>query len=449
MSALRFTHQRHWAEIESHLSEGPGEQFAFAYTRPIRSGDDPILEVVGIELIPEHDTSCDRTGWTINDYALDRVHNKALASGFGLVEFHNHELGPPGFSLIDEAGLEPMARYVNAMLPDRPYGAGVYAQGRVHVEHWIPKPDGLHRGRFRSVTVVGDEFRMLNPPQSTAAGRLTRQSEVLGPHGMGTLAGLRVAIVGAGGTGSQAALTVGYLGVEDLVVLDDDIVEESNLNRLVTAGYADLEAPKTLTARRRLREIDPTLRIHLAAAVTPDGGPPELADVDIIFGCVDNDGPRDVLNQIAVDLAIPYIDVATAIFTDTSPPIIGGRVIVVTPGGACLHCLQELDPVEVANWAKTPTQQEADRRHGYGTTEANPAVVHLNGLAVNAAVAEFAAWIAGHRSPAQWLDIELNETDTVPGVRVTPRQTRVASASCLACNGQRPRTTNNTGEGHR
>ncbi len=156
------------------------------------------------------------------------------------VEFHNHELGPPGFSVIDEAGLEPMARYVTAMLPDRPYGAGVYAEGRVHVEHWTPTDDGLRRGQFRSVTGVGDEFRMLNPPQSTAAGRLIRQSDVLGPHGMGTLTGLRVAIVGAGGTGSQAALAIGYLGVEDLLILDDDIVEESNLNRLVTAGYVDL-----------------------------------------------------------------------------------------------------------------------------------------------------------------------------------------------------------------
>ena len=438
MSALRFIDQRHWAEIESHLLKGPGERFAFAYTRCLRPGDDPILEVVGTELIPEHDTSCDRTGWTVNDDALDRVHNKALASGLGLVEFHNHEFGPPGFSVIDEAGLEPMARYVTAMLLERPYGAGVYADGRVHVEYWTPKSDGLHRGRFRSVTVSGDELRMLNPPQSTAAGRLTRQSDVLGPHGMGTLAGLRVAIVGAGGTGSQAALAIGYLGVEDLLILDDDIVEESNLNRLVTAGYADLEAPKTLTARRRLREINPTLRVRLGPAVTPDGGPSELADVDIIFGCVDNDGPRDVLNQIAVDLAIPYIDIATAIFTDASPPIIGGRVIVVTPGSACLHCLQELDPAEVANWAKTSTQQEADRRHGYGTTEPNPAVVHLNGLAVNAAVAEFAAWSAGHRSPAQWLDIELNETDPVPGVRITPRLPRGASPACMACRGRRP-----------
>lgn len=385
MSALRFTDQRHWAEIESHLRKGPGERFAFAYTHCLRPGDNPILEVVGTELIPEHDTSCDRTGWTINDDALDRVHNRALASGVGLVEFHNHELGPPGFSVIDEAGLEPMARHVTAMLPDRPYGAGVYAEGRVHVEHWTPNDDGLRRGQFRTVAVVGDEFRMLNPPQFTAGDRLTRQGDVLGTHGPGTLAGLRVAIVGAGGTGSHAALTIGCLGVEDLLILDDDIVEESNLNRLVTAGYADLEAPKTLTARRRLREINPTLRIRLAPAVAP--------------------------------------------------------------GGACLHCLQELDLVEVANWARPSTQQEADRQHGYGATEPNPAVVHVNGLAVNAAVAEYVAWIAGHRLPAQWLDVELNETDSVPGVRVTPRQTRGASSACLARHAQRPSARNSTKDG--
>ena len=332
MSTLRFVNQRHWTAIESHLCEGSGERFAFAYTRCIRSGPDPILEVVGIELVPEDDTICDRSGWTINDHALDRVHNEASASGVGLVELHNHRHGPPGFSQIDEAGLESMARYVSAMLPAHPYGAGVYAQGRVHVEHWTREPDGLRRDRFRSVTVIGDEFRVLNPPESTATGRLIRQSDVLGPHGMGTLAGLRAAIVGVGGTGSQTALTLAYLGVNDLVLLDDDLVEESNLSRLVTAGYADIGAAKTLTARRRLREINPALRVHTGTAVTPHGDHQELADVDVIFGCVDNDGPRDLLNQIAVDFAVPYIDIATEILTETIPETIGGRIVCVTPG---------------------------------------------------------------------------------------------------------------------
>ena len=441
MSALRFIDSRHWAGIESQMCDGPGERFAFAYTRCVRSGADPILEVVEIELIPRHDTTCDRTGWTVKDHALDKVHNKALAAGWGLVEFHNHQHGPPEFSPIDEAGLAPTAGYVTAMLPDHPYGAGVYAEGRVHVEHWTREPCGLRRSQFRSVTVLGDQLRVLNPPELTADGRLMRQCDVLGPHGMGTIAGLRAAIVGAGGTGSQVALTVGYLGVGELLVFDNDPVDATNLNRLVTAGYADIGAPKTLTARRRLREIDPTIRVRALGAVTPHGDHPELAEADIIFGCVDDDGPRDLLNQIAVDFAIPYIDIATQVFTDTTPPIIGGRVVSVVPGGPCLHCLGELDPTEVANWAKTPTQQQADRRYGYGTTEPNPAVVHLNGLAANAAVAELAAWIAGTHAPAQYIDIDLdgslNETDAPPGIRVKPRHLRQASSLCIACSQSR------------
>ena len=165
-------------------------------------------------------------------------------------------------------------------------------EGRVHVEHWTRASDGLRRDRFRSVVLLGHQLKLLNPPEATAVGRLARQSDVLGPCGVETLANLRVAVVGLGGTGSQTALALGYLGVGELLLLDDDIVEESNLNRLVTAGCADLGAPKSLVARRRLREIDPGLEVRAMSGVTLHGDHAELVGVDAIFGCVDDDGRR-------------------------------------------------------------------------------------------------------------------------------------------------------------
>jgi len=101
------------------------------------------------------------------DTALDRVHNAAVTGGHGLVEFHNH-LGPPAFSPTDEDGLAPMADYATDLMPDRPYGAGVYAAGRVHVEYWCRSAGGVRRGRFRSVTVLGDNLRLLNAPRAEA-----------------------------------------------------------------------------------------------------------------------------------------------------------------------------------------------------------------------------------------------------------------------------------------
>lgn len=438
MSKLTFIDPSHWALLENHLTTLQGERFAFAHTRLARTTPDgPILHVIDIELIADEDVEADRTGWSLTDARMDRVHNAAIQGRYGLVEFHNHHLGPPGFSRTDEAGLEPMADYVTGLLADHPYGAGVYADGRVHVEHWTRTPPGISRGTFRSVSVLGDHLRILNAPDPPAHERLARQGDLLGISGRSTLAKLRIALVGVGGTGSHAAIALAYLGARDIVILDDDHVEMSNLNRLVTAGLADLDAPKGLVARRRMREVEPELRICVMPALTSHGDHYELDDVDLIIGCVDHDGPRDRLNQIAVDTATPYIDIATGIDPTVSPSVVGGRVILVDPARPCLHCLGELDSEEVGRWAKDPGQQELDRQHGYGVNAPNPSVVHLNGLAVYAAIGEIVAWIAGSRRPAGYLDIDLSghlsRTDSPPGCRVIPRHDAKTVPGCIGC----------------
>jgi hypothetical protein len=230
-----------------------------------------------------------------------------------------------------------MADYVTGMLPDRPYCAGVFAEGRLHVEYWCRTTNGLQRGCFRSVTVLGAHLRLLNAPFNRGAPRLVRQAALLGEWGNSSLTNLRVAVIGAGGTGSHTALALAYLGIGEVLILDDDYAENTNLNRLVTAGQADIGSPKNLVARRRMREVDPGMRVTAMPALSPTGDHPELEDVDLIIGCVDHDGPRNRLNQIAVDTATPYIDIATGIETTTSPPTVGGRVVLVVPGGPCLH----------------------------------------------------------------------------------------------------------------
>jgi hypothetical protein len=245
MSKLIFIDPGHWAALEHHLTTGQGERFGFAHTRLAEAtADGPILHVIGVELIDDENVEADRTGWSLTEAALDRVHNAAIHDRYGLVEFHNHHLGPPRFSPTDEAGLDPMADYVTGLLAGRPYGAGVYADGRAHVEHWTRTAAGITRGAFRSVAVLGDHLRIVNAPHAPSHERLTRQNDILGLNGRATLAKLRIALVGVGGTGSHAAIALAYLGARDIIILDDDVVEISNLNRLVTAGIADLDTPK-------------------------------------------------------------------------------------------------------------------------------------------------------------------------------------------------------------
>ncbi len=249
------------------------------------------------------------------------------------------------------------------------------------------------------------------------------------------IATMRIAVVGAGGTGSQVAIYLAYLGFRHVLILDDDLVEASNLNRLITADHADIDSPKTIVARRRMRAIDPSIQVYAMPGLTVTGDHPELHDLDLIVGCVDNDGPRHRLNQIAIETRTPYIDIATGVDDSQKLVALGGRVVFIQPGDPCLTCLDELDSAEIARWAKPADQQALDRLHGYGTGMQNPSVVHLNGLTVNAALAEILAWLSGARRPARWLDIDLLGNVARPGMQIGPREVPDRSIGCIDCGG--------------
>ncbi|MBV9821919.1 MAG: ThiF family adenylyltransferase [Actinobacteria bacterium] len=265
--------------------------------------------------------------------------------------------------------------------------------------------------------------------------RLSRQLPLLGDRAQAAIGALRIAVVGVGGTGSQVAQGLAFLGFRNVLLMDDDLVEISNLNRMVTAGYADVGRRKTEVTRKRMRAVDPLGHVGVAGGLTVTGEHPELADVDLIIGCVDNDGPRNRLNQLAVLTRTPYLDIATGVDDSAEPFALGGRVVLTVPHGACLTCLGELDAAEIARWAKPAGQQDLDRLHGYGTGTANPAVVYLNGLTVNAALGELAAWLSGVRPPAQWLDVDVIGSADRPGTRIEPREAVAADPGCITCAG--------------
>lgn len=432
MSSLRFTNPAIWAQIEGHLSDTTRERFAFGLTNLVSSGTAaPVLEVIDVVLVPDHDVDEEPGGWAISDTALDGIHNQAASAGQGLIELHNHRKGPPRFSCTDEKALALMAPYMVDLL-SMPYGAAVWAEGSLYAEWWRTAGEGLERGEFATALVFGNRLRVLNA-QPVRDERFDRQLALLGPRGQDAISALRVAVVGGGGTGSHVAVQLAHLGFIDILILDDDVVEDTNLNRQVTAAYADLGAPKSLVAKRRVQSINPFAKVKALPGITPDGEHHELYEVDLIIGCVDHDGPRHRLNQIAIDTRTPYLDIATGVDDTAGSVAIGGRVILLRPGRPCLTCLGELDSAEVGRWSKPAEQEGLDRIHGYGTGVPNPSVVYLNGLTVSAALGELVAWLSGARPPAEWLDIDLVGQSGRPGAYVGPLEIGEVRTDCIDC----------------
>lgn len=83
----------------------------------------------------------------------------------------------------------------------------------------------------------------------------------IGEEGQRRLAAARVAVVGAGGLGSPAILALASAGVGELVVIDDDVVELTNLQRQLIHRVADIGSPKTVSAERAVAELSPHTRV--------------------------------------------------------------------------------------------------------------------------------------------------------------------------------------------
>jgi molybdopterin/thiamine biosynthesis adenylyltransferase len=225
-------------------------------------------------------------------------------------------------------------------------------------------------------------------------GIYSRQLLAFGEAGQKAIAGTHAAIVGVGGLGSHVAQQLGYLGVGRMTLIDGDRVEDTNMNRLVGAGTSDLGTPKVDVVAAAVRRVNERAKIEaIAADLRSQRALKSLQDIEVVFGCVDNDGARLILMELCCAYRKLYIDSATEIIPAESdrPFDFGGRVVVSIPGQFCLSCSGELD-MEVAKADLEPEDVTQVRKaHGYGISERGPApaVVSLNGIVASIAVTEF------------------------------------------------------------
>jgi ThiF family len=241
--------------------------------------------------------------------------------------------------------------------------------------------------------------------------RYARQVLLFGEEGQRRLAESKVGMVGLGGIGSQIAQGLAYLGVRQLVLIDDDHVSTSNLNRLIGAvpEDAEREASKTDVAARMVRAVLPGADVlPLDRNLRTDEAIDAIIGCPIVFGCVDGDGARLVLTELAAAFELTLIDAAAEILPGDQPdqPLRwGGRVVVARPGDFCVDCAQQIDMEIAKEELESEETRDLRRRHGYGAGYAAPApaVVSLNGVIANLAVTEFMVMVTGLREPRRFL----------------------------------------------
>ncbi len=187
------------------------------------------------------------------------------------------------------------------------------------------------------------EGRRWDTPLTLRADQRSRYSRHLllpevGEEGQNRLLDARVLLVGAGGLGSPAALYLAAAGAGTLGIVDDDVVDVSNLQRQVLHGTDRLGTPKVESARETLRNLNPDVEIvahkeRLSAANAVG----LVSEYDVVIDGADNFPTRYLLNDAALHTRTPVVHGSVFRFE--------GQATVFKPyGGPCYRCLSEKPP---------------------------------------------------------------------------------------------------------
>ncbi len=394
------------AALHRHLFPGDGkEAAAVALCGVALAGELAKLTIHHLELIPYADClrEPDRLIWP-----TDRVVpllGRAEDEGLGIVKFHSHMGGLGDFSKADDASDGDLFDCVTAWLPHRPHASVIMLPDRAMSGRVFIGPD--RATPLRMIGVVGDRIFLNHPREHLRALNQEATLQVFGELTVQQLVALVVVVVGASGTGSLVIEQLIRTGVGTLIVIDDDVILDRNLNRILnaTAEDARLKRPKVeLAARTAIAAGTGTKVIPIPTSLLNEDALRYVAVADILFGGVDTTLARAVMNRIATFHTQPYFDLGVRIDADGEGGVeyVGGAVHYLQPGLSTLHSRGVIDGEQLrAEWLalSDPESLERLRGQGYlkGFADQRPVVMPLNMQIAGSAMMDFLARLHGFR----------------------------------------------------
>lgn len=129
-----------------------------------------------------------------------------------------------------------------------------------------------------------------------------------GPEGQQKLLDAHVAVVGAGGLGSPALLYLAGAGVGHVTLIDDDVVDLSNLHRQVIHTTDRVGRPKGESAREQMLALNPMIEVELfTERLTRDNAVDVLRGADVVLDGTDNFDTRHVVSAACAELRVPHV----------------------------------------------------------------------------------------------------------------------------------------------
>lgn len=166
-------------------------------------------------------------------------------------------------------------------------------------------------------------------------------------EGQQKLLAAKILIVGAGGLGSPASMYLAAAGIGQITIVDDDVVDLSNLQRQVSHHTDDIGTDKVISTQQTLKKINPEVKVFaIKQRLEGKSLEKEVNCADIVLDCCDNFATRFAVNAACVKYKTPLVSGAAIRFE--------GQVSAFTSGdnnSPCYNCLYVDSGEEMQNCA--------------------------------------------------------------------------------------------------
>ena len=285
---------------------------------------------------------------TLQSAYLNRVLDRALQTQAGVAVLHSHP-GPgwQNLSAMDDDTerriISPYIRETGLPLLGLTLGSDAVWSARFWKESARNKYEPVWCSDVRRVgarQTWADSPPNAYPPYSRRESQV-RTVDSWGIRAQARLARTHVCVVGAGSVGSIVIEILARTGFEEITIVDPDVVEEKNLDRLIFADRSSLGKLKAEVAARRSKRIatahSPVIR-PIPVSVCTERGYRCAADADVLISCVDNPAAREVLNHIAYSNCLPIIDGGVLVESNARLLSAKWRIHLSGPDMRCLRC---------------------------------------------------------------------------------------------------------------
>lgn len=433
-TVLRLTGRQH-SQLLRHLFPGDGNE-AVALVLCGRGGgpdvqlssdfrsERMILAVHQIVPVPYELCSIrtpDRVTWSTE--LLVPLLTDAAKRGMAILKIHSHPGDYRKFSPTDDAADRDLFPSVSAWVGnDHPHASAVMLpDGRIFART-VSEDGGF--SAIDTVSVVGDDLRtwyadeFLTDNAESARDNVSaattedialtiRTEQAFGRGTVRHLRRLSAAVIGTSGTGSPTVELLARLAIGELILVDDDRVEDKNRGRILNTfpEHAKRKDFKVHVLAEAVRAMGfGTHVVPIARSLWDPEVVRRVAQVDVIFGCMDTLDGRDLLNRLAAYYSIPYFDIGVRLDADGQGGVeqICGTIHYLQPDGSSLMSRGVYSSADVRAAAlhrTDPTAYAEQVRAKYirGVNEDRPAVISVNMLFASLGVNELLARIHNYR----------------------------------------------------